>query len=195
VSRVQVSKGREPKSETTITFFADATSDDDTRTQADMASDILEIRLRDELREALGSTYSVSVGYSDTLPDRGYGTIGIDFGSAPENAASLTADVMKQIEKLRKEGPTAAEVAKVVEQERQDLETASKQNGYWLSSLQSSSLIGRDPLRILERTDALKKVTPESVHAAFKRFFPPSRYTVATLLPEAPAAASATPHP
>ena len=190
VAHVEVAKGREPKSQTAITFFADATLNDDARSLADMASDVLEIRLRDLLREALGSTYSVSVSYSDTLPDRGYGTIGINFGSSPENAKPLTADVMTELAKLRKTGPTAAEVAKVVEQERQDLETAARQNGYWLSSLLSSSLIGRDPLRILGRVDALKRVTPDALHAAFIKYFPTTRYTVATLLPQPPAAAS-----
>jgi zinc protease len=193
VERVEVPKGREPKSETSITFFADATADDDTRTLADMASDVLEIRLRELLREKLGGTYSVTVGYSDTLPDRGYGTIAIDFGSSPENAKPLTADVLKAVTELQKTGPTEEEVHKVVEQERQDLETAARQNGYWLSSLLSSVLIGRDPLRILGRVDALKLVTTDSLHKAFIRFLPTNRYTVATLVPEAPAAASTAP--
>ena len=51
-------------------------------------------------------------------------------------------------------------------------------------------LIGRDPLRVLGRADALKLITTESLHKAFVRFFPSNRYTVATLMPEAPAAAS-----
>jgi len=124
-------------------------------------------------------------------------SIGIDFGSSPENAKSLAADVLKTVAELQKTGPTPEEVHKVVEQERQDLETAARQNGYWLSSLQSSLLIGRDPLRVLGRADALKLITTESLHKAFVRFFPPNRYTVATLMPEAPAAASTAPpaHP
>ena len=184
-----MAKGREPRSETAITYFADATADDGTRALADMASDVLEIRLRELLREKLGGTYSVSVSYSDTLPDKGYGSIGIDFGSSPENAKSLAADVLKTVAELQKTGPTAEEVHKVVEQERQDLETAARQNGYWLSSLQSSLVTGRDALRLLGRTDALKLITIESLHKAFVRFFPSNRYTVATLMPEAPARA------
>lgn len=135
------------------------------------------------------------MSYSDTLPDKGYGSIGIDFGSSPANAKSLAADVFKTVADLQKKGPTPEEVHKVVEQERQDLETAARQNGYWLSSLQSSLVIGRDPLRVLNRTDALKEITPESLHKAFIRFFPSNRYTVATLMPEAPAAASSTTPP
>ena len=38
------------------------------------AAQVLEKRLRDILREELGGTYSVGVGYSDTSPQPGYGT-------------------------------------------------------------------------------------------------------------------------
>ena len=163
-----------------------------------MASDVLEIRLRELLREKLGGTYSVSRVVQRHPARQGLRSIGIDFGSSPENAKSLAADVLKTVAELQKTGPTAEEVHKVVEQERQDLETAARQNGYWLSSLQSSLVIGRDPLRILGRADALEaRRRTESLHKAFVRFFPANRYTVATLVPEAPAAASTAPpaHP
>jgi hypothetical protein len=46
---------------------------------------------------------------------------------------------------------------------------------------------------MLGRTDALKLITPETLHKAFVRFFPSNRYTIATLMPVAPAAASTAP--
>jgi len=148
---------------------------------------VLQIRLRDELREALGSTYSVSASYGNILPERGYGTLAIEYGSAPENADKLAGVVTSEVAKLRKAGPTADEIAKVVEQNRQDLETAAKQNSYWLSSLQSTHLLGRDPKSILERSARLARVTPERVHAALKQYLSETRYTLATLVPEASA--------
>jgi zinc protease len=145
---------------------------------------VLQIRLRDELREELGSTYSVSASYSNMLPERGYGTLAIDYGSSPENAEKLAAAVIAQITRLRAKGPTTDEVAKVREQNRQDLETAATQNPYWLSSLQSAHLLGRDPKTILERPARLERVTAARVHAAAKKYISGTRYTVATLLPE-----------
>ena len=65
---------------------------------------MLEMRLRDILREELGGTYSVGVGYSNTSPQPGYGTTSVQFGSAPENVESLTAAVMTEVERLQKEG-------------------------------------------------------------------------------------------
>jgi len=72
----------------------------------------------------------------------------------------------------------------VKETEKRELETSIKQNGYWLNSLQAMHLLGRDPLRILQRTERAESLSKDNVHAAFRKYFPPDRHTVVTLLPE-----------
>ena len=42
---------------------------------------VLDIALRDALREELGQTYTVSVGLSQPLPQRGAGQIQVQFGA------------------------------------------------------------------------------------------------------------------
>jgi zinc protease len=184
MEKIDVPKGREPKSETVITYFADAGVSEEENALVDAAADVLQIRLREELREELGSTYSVSASYSNLLPERGYGTLAIDYGSSPENTAKLAAAVIAQVKRMRTKGPTPDEVAKVREQNRQDLETAATQNSYWLSSLQSTHLLGRDPKTILERPARLERVTAARVRAAARKYISATRYTVARLLPE-----------
>ena len=68
--REAVRKGREPRSQTVISFFADTGLDEFETHRAQAASTILENRLRDILREKLGGTYSVGVGYSSTAPSQ-----------------------------------------------------------------------------------------------------------------------------
>jgi len=75
-------------------------------------------------------------------------------------------------------------VQKVRETEKRDLETAMRQNGYWLNSLQTLHLYGWDPLRILRRPERAESLSVENIHAAITKYFPPDRYTVVTLLPE-----------
>jgi hypothetical protein len=78
-------------------------------------------------------------------------------------------------------------VQAVKEQERRGLEEALLQNGYWLNSLQTSHLLGRDPKRIplrIQRTDSLSQ---ENIHAALRKYFPVERHTIVTLVPEAQA--------
>ena len=47
----------------------------------------------------------------------------MQFGSDPENIDKLTAAVLKEIERLKTQGPSADDVNKVKELERRDLET------------------------------------------------------------------------
>jgi zinc protease len=184
VARETVNKGQEPRSQTAITFFSDTGLDELESHRLRAATSILQMRLRDVLREELGGTYSVGVGYSDTAPQPGYGTTTVQFGSSPENAERLREVVMTELEKLRAEGPSASEVDIVKETEKRELETSLRQNGYWLNSLQAVHMLGRDPRRIPQRFERTESLSRDNIHAAFRKYFPPDRYTVVILMPE-----------
>jgi zinc protease len=184
VQRETVQKGQEPRSQTTITFFADTGLEEFEVHRVRAATSILQNRLRDVLREELSGTYGVGVGYSDTTPQPGYGTTSVSFGSAPENAEKLTGAVMEELDKLRRDGPTDADVQAVIETERRDLETSLKTNNYWLNSLQTAHLLGRDPRAILQRIARAETLTKANIHEMYKKYFPQGRHTVVTLMPE-----------
>ncbi len=185
VKRETVSKGREPRSQTVISFFADASADEFEAHRLRAATAVLENKLRDILREELGGTYSVGAGYGDILPETGYGTTTVQFGSSPENVQKLTDAVMKEVERLRRDGPTEADVKAVRETEKSDLQESYKTNNFWLGSLQTAALLNRDPKRIALRLERADSLTIENIHAAFKKYFPADRYTIVTLVPEA----------
>jgi zinc protease len=188
VVRDTVRKGLEPRSQTAIMFFSNTGLDEMETHRLRAATTVLETRLRDVLREELGGTYSVGVGYSDTSPQPGYGTTTVQFGSSPENADRLANVVMAELEKLRTGGPTDAEVQSIKETEKRELETSVKQNGYWLNSLQAMHLLERDPRRILQRMERAESLSKGNIHAALQKYFPTDRYAVVTLMPEADAA-------
>jgi zinc protease len=190
VVREVVRKGQEPRANTVITFFSDPGLDEAESHRAESVAEVLQTRLREVLREQLGGTYSVGVGYSNTAPQTGYGTTQIQFGSSPENVDKLVAAVLDEVDKLRRDGPTASEVNNVKQAEKNDLAAAVTQNGFWLNSLQSAHVMGRDPRMIprqVERTDAL---TEQNIHAAAQKYLPAARYTVLSLLPESTASST-----
>jgi zinc protease len=187
VLRETVTKGREPRSQTVMTFFADTRLDELETHRLLAASTVFEMHLRELLREELGGTYSVGVGYSDSSPRAGYGTTSVQFGSSPDNAEKLSNAVLAELERLKKDGPTDADLQIVKETEKRELETSLKQNGYWLNSLQAMHLLGRDPRRIPLRSERTDRLTKKNVHAVLRKYFPEDRYTVLTLMPEAPA--------
>jgi zinc protease len=185
VTRAEVRKGREPRSTTTLTFFADAGNSEPERQQAQMAAGILRNRLRGLLREEMSGTYGVSVSYSDVQPVKEYGTMTIAFGSSPENAGKLTEAVFDELDRLQSLGPGPEDLRKEQEIERRELEVAERQNGYWLGALRRVHVLGRDPLVIKRRRQEIDSLTAEWVQQAFRRYFPSRRYTQVILMPEA----------
>ncbi|HUS22317.1 MAG TPA: insulinase family protein [Aeromicrobium sp.] len=188
VKKEVVNKGQEPKSQTVISFYADTSLNELEMHRLRAATAILERHLRDQLREELGGTYSVGVDYSNTLPQTGYGSTSVQFGSSPERADSLVATVMTELDRMRKDGPSADDVQKVKETEKEGLETAYKDNGFWLGALQTAQMLGWNPVSIAHRTERTDSLTADNIHDAFRKYFPTDRYTVMTLMPEKPGA-------
>jgi zinc protease len=184
IKKTEVRKGREPRSTTTLTFFADGGNNESDRQQALTAAGVLRNRLRGLLREEMSGTYGVSVNYSDIQPVRGYGTMTISFGSSPENAAKLSGAVFDEIDRLQANGVRSEELAKEQEIQRRELEVAERQNGYWLGALRRMHVLGRDPLLLRRRRQEIDSVSLEWLQTALRRYFPARRYTQVTLMPE-----------
>jgi zinc protease len=179
-----VNKGKEPASQTVLSFFADPGFDEFEMHRARAAAGVLNIRLREILREEMGGTYGVSVGLSNTPLFKGYGMMVIQFGSSPENVDKMVAATMKEIERLKTEGPSEDDVNKVKELERRDLETNGKQNSYWQGSIQTVHMFGWDPAGIARRDQRTERLNQENIKQMFQKYFPVDRHTLVTLRPE-----------
>ena len=179
----KVEAGREPRGQTVISFFADPPIDPQEQEKIIAATTVLDIALRDILREDLGQTYTVNVGLSQALPQRGSGHIEVRFQAAPENLPSMTARVMQEIKRLQQQGPTQDLTDRAKETARRGYETALKQNDYWLGRMQTIKTYNRDPGEILTRARRIDAVTPQVLQEVFKQYFPADRSTVVTLMP------------
>jgi zinc protease len=184
IERAKVEKGREPRSQTMIGFFADPPFDPQEQERVIAATSVLETVLRDSLREDLGQTYTVSVDLSQSPPERGDGYISIRFGAAPENIEAMTARVLDVVKRLQAEGPSPELVANARQGAKRDYETALRQNGYWMRRLQTIHLLKGRPSDILTRNNRIDAVTPAAVQEVLKKYLPLDRYAVITLVPE-----------
>ena len=182
--KATVEKGREPKSETVINFFADPPGDDPMEMERTLAAtDVLEIALRDILREELGQTYTVSVDLAQGLPQRGGGYIQVSFGAAPENIEKMSARVTQEVKRMQTEGPSEDLLNRAKETARRNYETQLKTNGYWLQRFEAVKIWGQEPAMIAHRVERINALTTASVREAFGKYFPADRTTVITLLP------------
>jgi zinc protease len=179
----KVEAGREPRGQTVISFYADPSIDPQEQEKIIAATTVLDIALRDILREDLGQTYTVQVGLSQSLPQRGSGHIQVRFQADPQNLPSMSARVMQEIKRLQAEGPSKDLTDRAKETARRGYETALKQNDYWLGRLQTIKTYNRDPGEILTRVQRIETITPQVLQSVFKQYFPMDRSTTVTLIP------------
>ena len=180
----EVRRGTEPKARTVIVFNGVFEWTRQNRYALASLAEVLRMRLRDVLREELGGTYDVSVGQSSERDPRPEYQFSIDFGSAPERVDTLRATVFRELERVKRDGPTAEEIEKVREIQRRSEETEIKQNNFWLNALASSARYGSDPRIILRRSELRASLTPALVRDIARRYLNESRYVQVRLLPE-----------
>jgi zinc protease len=179
-----VKRGTEPKARTVIVFNGPFEWNRQNRYALASLAEVLRMRLRDVLREELGGTYDVSVSQSSERDPRQEFQFSIDFGSAPERVDTLRAAVFRELEKIKRDGPTADEIEKVREIQRRSEEVEMRQNGFWLNALAASARYGQDPRLILKRTELRTILTPTLVRDIARRYLDESRYVQVRLLPE-----------
>ena len=178
-----VRMGVEPQSRTQIVFAGDAEYSLSEWSSVQALADVLQIRLRELLREDLGGTYGVSVSGSLTYrPDQEY-QVGISFGSAPERAEELAAVVFEEIEQIKASGPDAETVAKVRETQRRSKETSLRQNAYWINQMRNFDRRGRDYAEI-PSYDLIEGWSAADVQAVAQRYLRLDQYAKFVLLPE-----------
>ncbi len=182
---VRIDRGREPRAQTVISFFADPPPTPLDQEYVIVATTVLDIALRDALREELGQAYTVSVRLSQPLPQRDAGRIQVQFGAAPENVMPMTDRVVEKIKRLQKDAPSADLTNCAKESARRIYETSLRENGYWLRRMSTIHLLGGDLTDIVTRNQRIDSITPQILQEVFKKDFPFDRYTVVTLMPEA----------
>ena len=98
-------RARNRRARLCVSYFADPPIEENEQTRVEAATEVLEIALRDILREELGETYSVSVGLSQQTPQRGGGHIDISFSASPDNVDKMIARVQQEVSRLQSAGP------------------------------------------------------------------------------------------
>ncbi len=180
----EVRRGIEPKSQTQIVFTGEFEYTPENRLALRALADVLEIKLRERLREALGGTYGANVYASPMrIPRPAYG-LTVSFGSAPERFAELEQAVFAEIDSLKASGPSAADLAKVKEIYLRQHETDLKQNGWWIGQLAAYAQNGESPHTLLSYPSRVRALTVDQVREAARRWLNKGRYVRVTLLPE-----------
>ena len=180
-----VRKGVEPKAQTVVFFSGETTFDPASRYAMRSLGELLEMKLLDNLREALGGTYSVQAGGQLSKYPRPEYQFTVSFGSSPDKADLLWQTVQAVIDTVKRDGASAAELQKVREQQLRTQEVSLKENSYWVGNIAARLENGEDPKGLATYTrDYIEKLTSEQIRDAARRYLDLSRYARFVLLPE-----------
>ncbi len=157
-----------------------------------LAAELLRLRLFDELREAAGGTYEVSVKVQERslgsryeehqfldrtriieVPQTPYAIIRVFFECAPARVPELIETVLSQVEALREEGPSASHLVQFQQQLRREHSNNLRESTFWAQSLINAIRFGSDPLGILEYADRIDSLTIAAGQRAARRYLDP----------------------
>ncbi|MBK8249684.1 MAG: insulinase family protein [Gemmatimonadetes bacterium] len=179
-----VRKGVEPKAQTLVVYQGPAMFSPAERHALRSLTEYLEMRLLEQLREALGGTYSVSVSGGLQRVPREEFSISIQFGSAPARADSLYAAIQLVIAQTLDGTITDADIAKIREQQQRAQEVSLRENSYWLANLAARVENGEELENILRYSDFIRALTPAQVQQAARRYLSSGNVARFVLLPE-----------
>ena len=183
-----VYRGQEEQSITTILFTGQVEDNLENRLHLRMLETVMDILMREELREARGGVYAYGASTSmEPYPDSLY-EVSLYFGSDPERVEELVQALFGLIESVQREGPRLdlleAAGAQIVRSREEQLE----QNNYWLNVIKYYATEEGVDLANLVDLDVVKRriqaVTAADVQAAALNYLPRDRYIQVTLYPE-----------
>lgn len=181
---IDVDKGKENKS-IILSIFSDKVEyDENLKLNMEVVTEILNMRLQENLREKMQGTYSAETSLRfEKFPYSNY-TFIITIPTGPEKVNLLTAALNEDIEALVKNGPDEADLNKLKLKLIEENRLGMKQNGIWLNYLVFTRLTGENSNYFLKKEDYINALTPTSVQRAASIIFSSGNNFTGILRPE-----------
>ncbi|HEU4732377.1 MAG TPA: insulinase family protein [Kofleriaceae bacterium] len=175
--------GQEPKAHVQIMFHGDETWTRDKDRDSFILGEVLEIRLREVLREDKGGVYGVGVGGVIARAPHQERTFSISFGCDPARVDELVKSTFDEIAAVQKAGIGADYLEKVKQTFTREREVQLRNNGFWIGWLTSAYTFGDDPTLVLDPSKMIARMTSDNVKAAARRYLDSRQYYEPVLLP------------
>lgn len=148
-------------------------------------SEIYGDRIREEIREKLGASYSPNAGAggSDALEGMGY-LIGQSIGK-PDDIPLLLNTMATIATDLSENGATQDEFDRALAPTLSNLEKTLRDNSYWLSTVLSQSQSDPEKLELARNRDKdYRSITLDEINALAKKYYSPENLHKISILPE-----------
>ena len=146
---------------------------------------LLDIRLREVIREDKGGSYGVSVGgFIDGWPERFY-KVYIDFGCEPVREEELQAAVIETIKDVQSGNISDEVITKLKESYTRNVETSMRNNYWWVNRISSEILFTYEPVWYTNNTGRVNEwITKEALIDAANKYLDTNKIVTAYLKPE-----------
>lgn len=181
---VTVHKGKEAKSLILASFTGEIKYDPRLALQAQALTEILNIKIVDDLREKLGAIYGGGIyGSLGKYPYNNF-SFTMQLPCGPENVDTLLQSAWNEIEKIKTNGPEQTDLDKVKKQWLEKFKTNLRENSFWLSRLQGIYFQGDDPQRIFDYEKNVNAITVDDIKTTAGKLFGNANVLKGILLPE-----------
>ena len=184
VVKKEIYMGSEPKSTISITFNGDVAYSDEQKLTLQALGEVLNLKVIEVLREKMSMIYGG--GFETSMGQHPYGhySVALNLPTGPENVDKVIAAAFAEINKMKTDGPSAADLEKVKLNWITRQQKSLRENRYWMSQLMGSVTQGRDPAHILRYEQRVRAVTPQAVKLAAQRYLDMHNYVQVVLYPE-----------
>ncbi len=179
-----VIKGIEAKSFVQMTISGDFSWNYKERFMFNALTNLLDIRLREVLREDLGGTYGVAVfGRPSLIPYPLY-TLTIYFGCDPNRVDELSNSAIEVLKDVATNIQDEKYLVKVKEIFRRELEKNLKENDYWIEKISEIYLYNDPPDFVKKTREMIDKLNLKDLRDFAKKYIKLDNFAKFVLYPE-----------
>ncbi|MEA1911556.1 MAG: insulinase family protein, partial [Spirochaetota bacterium] len=184
VNSLDVYAGIEQRSSVNILFSGNYVWTLENNTALYALQELLDIRLREELREDASGSYGVRVSASAIkYPEEKY-HISIGFSCDPARVEELSSIVFEVIDEVKESSASEDNVLKIKEGFRRTYEESVKQNRYWLGVMDAVFRYNLDSSYLLEKPARNKALSANIILEAAEKYLDTDNYFKSVLYPE-----------
>lgn len=149
----------------------------------DGLSEVLNIRIIDRLREKIGGIYSGGTFAEMNKYPYANSSLVLQLPCNPDKVDTLLTAFREELDKIKKDGPTAEDLSKVKAQWQEKYNTDIKENGYWQSALHGIYLLDAAPSSTVNYLSRIQSLTAAQIQAAAVATTSESKSFTAIMLP------------
>ena len=184
VKEFTVYKGKEQKSFILNIYSGEVPYSEDLAFKAEIVSEILNIKIIEDLREKIGGIYSGGInGTVQKYPYNSY-IFGLQLPCGPENVDKLKKAAAEEIEKIKANGPEQKDLDKVKKSLIEKYTVNMKENNFWTGVLKGIYFSEKDPQRTLNYEKVVNDITVDDLKKTANLLFDGKNIISGILQPE-----------